>query len=103
MRLQSPYSFVLQLLLATASFAPESSGAADISALATSQCGACHGEQGRASNPQWPRLDGQKETYLARQLEAFRDGTRKDPLMSPAAAGLSDADIEALSAYYRQL
>jgi cytochrome c553 len=40
---------------------------------------------------------------MAEQIKAFRDGERKDPLMSPMVAGLSDADIENLAAYYSGL
>lgn len=64
-----------------------------------SSCAACHGVQGISNNPMWPNLAGQKEGYLIKQLTAFRDGTRKDPIMSPQASHLSDADIANLAAY----
>jgi cytochrome c553 len=35
-----------------------------------------------------------------RQLEAFRDGVRQNPLMTPMATGLSDQDIADLAAWY---
>jgi cytochrome c553 len=38
-----------------------------------------------------------------KQLKAFRDGTRSDPMMSPMAKPLSDADIENLAAYFSSL
>ena len=38
--------------------------------------------------------------YLTKQMKAFRDGRRKDPVMAPMAMALSDTDIEDLSAYY---
>jgi cytochrome c553 len=41
--------------------------------------------------------------YLVAQMKAFRDGKRKDPMMSPMAAPLSDADIDNLAAYYSSL
>ena len=63
-------------------------------------CGACHGPTGVSSNPLWPNLAGQKDQYLIKQLKAFRDGQRQDPLMAPMAAALSDQDIEDLAAYY---
>jgi cytochrome c553 len=62
-------------------------------------CAACHGAQGISNNPMWPNLAGQKDGYLVKQLTAFRDGTRKDPIMSPQASALSDADIANLAAY----
>lgn len=66
-------------------------------------CVACHGANGISNNPLWPNLAGQKDQYLVKQLKAFKSGDRKDPLMSPMAAPLSDADIENLSAYYSSL
>jgi len=66
-------------------------------------CAACHGAAGISANGMWPNLAGQKETYLAKQMKAFRDGDRKDPMMAPMASGLSDDDIANLAAYYASL
>lgn len=66
-------------------------------------CVACHGPEGISANPMWPNLAGQKDQYFIKQMKAFRDGDRKDPVMSPMAAGLSDADIANLAAYYAGL
>ena len=63
-------------------------------------CSACHGADGTSVNPLWPNLKGQKEQYLAKQIKAFRDGTRKDPTMAPMVAALTDDDIANLAAYY---
>jgi len=63
-------------------------------------CVACHGEDGIGRDPSWPNLAGQKPDYLARQIAAFRDGTRRNDMMVPLVAELSDADIEALAAWY---
>ena len=66
-------------------------------------CAGCHGVNGISANPLWPNLAGQKEAYLAKQLRAFRDGTRADPMMAPMAKPLSDEDIDNLAAYYAGL
>jgi cytochrome c553 len=66
-------------------------------------CVACHGPEGVSSNPLWPNIAGQKDQYLIKQMKAFRDGERMDPLMSPMSAGLSDDDIANLAAYYSGL
>ncbi len=66
-------------------------------------CGSCHGQEGISSNPLWPNIAGQQELYMVKQLKAFRDGTRSDPLMSPMAKALTDDDIEDLAAYYSSL
>lgn len=64
-------------------------------------CAACHGPDGNSFNPEWPSLAGQHEAYLVTQLQAFKDGTREDPLMSPMALGLSEQDMKDLAAFYR--
>lgn len=66
-------------------------------------CAGCHGAQGVSNNPLWPNLAGQQAGYLVKQLTAFRAGVRSDPLMSPMAKPLSDADIQNLAAYYHSL
>lgn len=47
-----------------------------------------------------PSLAGQPAWFTHWTLFKFRDGRRKDPVMSPFAANLSDADLADLSAYY---
>ena len=69
----------------------------------SAQCAACHGADGKSPNELWPNLAGQKYAYLVKQMKAFRDGSRSDPMMSPMAAPLSDADIENLAAFYSGL
>lgn len=66
-------------------------------------CAACHGVAGVSANPMWPNLAGQKEVYTVKQLKAFKDGSRKDPMMEPMAKPLSDADIANLAAYFASL
>ena len=66
-------------------------------------CQSCHGPDGVSLGPAWPNLAGQKAGYLQAQLEAFRAGARKNPLMSAMAAQLSDADIENLAAFFASL
>jgi len=66
-------------------------------------CAGCHGAAGVSNNPLWPNLAGQQAGYLVKQMKAFRDGTRNDPMMGPMAKPLSDADIDNLAAYYNSL
>lgn len=66
-------------------------------------CAGCHGPAGVSANPLWPNLAGQKDAYLVKQMKAFRDGARSDPMMSPMAKPLSDADIADLAAYFSSL
>jgi len=89
-------------LLVSLLFASSSVLAGDIAAGKAKSvvCSACHGATGISVNPMWPNLAGQKEQYLAKQIKAFRDGTRKDPSMAPMVAALSDQDIDNLAAFY---
>ncbi|HEY9051598.1 MAG TPA: c-type cytochrome [Gammaproteobacteria bacterium] len=66
-------------------------------------CAACHGMDGVSKMPIYPNLKGQKQAYLAKQMKAFRDGTRKDATMNAMAKPLTDADIDNLSAFYSGL
>lgn len=63
-------------------------------------CGACHGVDGNSPIPQNPILAGQTSRYIYLQLKDFKEGRRKDPLMSPMAANLSKKDMFDLAAYY---
>jgi cytochrome c553 len=63
-------------------------------------CAACHGADGNSSNPLWPKLAGQTARYLYLQLRDFKEGRRKDPLMSPMAANLSREDMLDLADYF---
>ena len=66
-------------------------------------CAACHGQKGISSNPLWPNLAGQQQTYLENQIKAFRDGDRTDVSMQPFVANLTDEDVADLAAYYAGL
>lgn len=63
-------------------------------------CAGCHGPNGISTNPLWPNLAGQKDQYAAKQLRAYRDGSRVDPNMNGISQTLTDAQIDALAAYY---
>lgn len=63
-------------------------------------CGACHGPDGNSVNPVWPSIAGQHPLYVVEQLEAFKQGTRTEPLMLGQAVLLSDADMRDLAVYF---
>lgn len=79
--------------------------AADIEAGKSSSvaCAACHGGNGISAIPLYPNLAGQKEKYLESSLKAYRDGGRKNPVMTQMASNLSDDDIANLAAYFSSL
>jgi cytochrome c553 len=85
---------ILLSTLASTSFA----GDASAGKAKSMTCAGCHG-----NNPMWPNLAGQKQAYLASALQMYRDGRRKNAMMSAMAKNLTDADIANLAAYYTSL
>jgi cytochrome c553 len=63
-------------------------------------CAACHGVDGNSTVPNWPKLAGQHEKYMVRQVTLIKSGDRQVPEMLGIVPGLSDQDIEDLSAYF---
>ncbi|GAB2503044.1 c-type cytochrome [Arenimonas alkanexedens] len=64
-------------------------------------CASCHGPTGNESlDDTYPRLAGQHADYLVRALQEYRSGQRKNAIMAGFAGGLSDEDINDLSAFY---
>jgi cytochrome c553 len=66
-------------------------------------CAACHGQNGISVNAMWPTLAGQHEDYLLNALRQYRDGSRKDPVMTAQAALLAEEDLPKLAAYFASL
>ncbi len=63
-------------------------------------CASCHGAQAEGGGGgQFPRLAELPAKYLVSQLQDFRDGKRKSPIMEPMAKGLNNADIHAVAKY----
>jgi cytochrome c553 len=63
-------------------------------------CGACHGLDGNSTDPQYPRLAGQSEQYIAGQLADFKSGKRANPIMAGFASALSEQDMHDIGAYF---
>jgi cytochrome c553 len=61
-------------------------------------CAACHASSDPVSD--MPRLAGQNAGYLARQLRAFRNGERANPLMDEITRQMTDTDIDDLAAFW---
>ena len=63
-------------------------------------CAACHGADGNSASADFPKLAGQHYDYLVKSLQGYKSGARKNPIMAPMSANLSQRDIEDLAAYY---
>ncbi|MFL6591374.1 MAG: c-type cytochrome [Luteimonas sp.] len=80
-------------------------GDAKAGAVKAGACAACHGLDGNPSDPQYPRLAGMPERYVAQQLALFKSGQRNSGMaavMMPMAAPLSAQDMRDLGAYFAQ-
>lgn len=63
-------------------------------------CGACHGADGNSALAMYPKLAGQNESYIARQLTQFKSGKRENAIMMPFASMLSEQDMHDVGAYF---
>ncbi|MEZ5570658.1 MAG: c-type cytochrome [Halioglobus sp.] len=93
--------FSLALGWASSSFAVTANPVGDAAAgkAQSAACGACHGADGNSAAP-FPKLAGQGEKYLFKQLRDIRDGARVVPTMAGQLDGKSDQDLADLAAYF---
>jgi len=68
-------------------------------------CAACHGENGLGVDaplePKPPVLAGQHADYLEQTLDAYRNGRRKNAVMSAMAKGIAnEADVKKIAEYF---
>jgi len=79
---------------------PASWGDATAGAGKAAACAACHGVDGNAVDPQYPKLAGQHESYIARQLALYKTGERDNAIMLGFSAALSAQDMRDIGAYF---
>lgn len=64
-------------------------------------CASCHGVDGEGGGRgAFPRLAGQEASYLAKQLDDYRSGRRRNAIMEPMARGLTVAEIDEATRWY---
>jgi cytochrome c553 len=91
-------STVLMFALAGAVHA---AGDAEAGKTKAAACGGCHGMDGNSMVPTFPKLAGQGEKYIAKQLAEFKaNDTRKNEMMLGMSAALSDQDMADIGAFY---
>jgi len=64
------------------------------------RCERCHGINGNSSDPRFPMLAGQDESYLAKELKRYATGERGQAAMHAMSDPLSSNDIARISAYF---
>jgi cytochrome c553 len=93
-------AFSLTLAFSSASGILHAEGDISAGKEKAASCISCHGDNGNSMVSSFPKLAQQHGSYLVKQLHAFKDGTRKDPMMSSMALGLTDEDMIDIAAYY---
>jgi len=63
-------------------------------------CGACHGADGNSLAPTFPKLAGQHESYLLKQLKDIKSGARSVPTMAGQLDAMSEQDLADMAAFY---
>ncbi len=75
-------------------------------AIATQVCASCHGADGNSASGSFPKLAGQHEAYLVKQLKDFKvqagakTAARTNAIMAGMAGALSDQDMVNVAAYF---
>jgi len=96
-------SFLLRataILLVFVSLQGLAEGDASAGQTKTAICAACHGADGNSMVPNWPKLAGQHEQYLVRQVSLIQSGARAVPEMIGIVTSLSPQDIADIAAWY---
>ena len=79
----------------------QAAGNAEAGKTKAASCGGCHGMDGNSVVPTFPKLAGQGEKYIAKQLAEFKANTsRKNDMMLGMSAALSEQDMADIGAYY---
>ena len=63
-------------------------------------CGACHGPDGNSAAPNFPKLAGQGERYLLKQMKDIKAGNRTVLEMTGLLTNTSDQDMADIAAYF---
>jgi cytochrome c553 len=63
-------------------------------------CGACHGPDGNSMAPNFPKLAGQGNRYLLKQLNDIKSGKRVVLEMTGLLTNLQDQDLADIAAYF---
>jgi cytochrome c553 len=92
------FSFVPRMVAMQKVFVGNAAAGKSVSA----SCAGCHGATGVSVSSNIPNLAGQHAGYLASSLRGFKSKVRDNDMMSAIAAGMTEADMENVAAYYAQ-
>lgn len=103
LRMRISFTFILVFFVSSLCFALTGSPEAGQTKVET--CVACHSTDGNSIMPNWPKLAGQHQSYLVKQLKEFKmgeSGPRYDPQMVGMVAALSEQDMADIAAFYNE-
>jgi cytochrome c553 len=63
-------------------------------------CAGCHSPDGNSVIPENPNLSGLDPEYIVRQLQDFKSGSRKSPVMSGIIPMVDEKEFEALAKFF---
>jgi len=88
------------ILLSVSSQLALAAGDAAAGKTKATACGACHGPDGNSAAPTFPKLAGQGERYLTKQITDIKTKARVVPAMAGMVENLSEQDIADIAAYF---
>ena len=96
-----PPKALFALLLAVTAPAALAQGDAQAGQTKATVCAACHGATGNDSPlPNMPKIGGQGERYLFKQLQEIKAGIRPVPTMQGIVAPMSEQDLADVAAFF---
>ncbi|ASP38068.1 cytochrome c4 [Bacterioplanes sanyensis] len=93
-------NLLISLIVSAGLMSVAHAGDAEAGKALSATCAACHGADGNSLSPAFPKIAGQGERYLIKQITEIRDGARPVPTMQPFVMNLTDQNIADLAAYY---
>ncbi len=100
LKFKTLFASVIAAACAWLTLAPASAQDIEAGRTKAQACAACHGADGNSSVGNFPNLAGQTWRYIYVQLKDFKEGRRKDPVMSAMAEPLSRQDMIDIANFY---
>lgn len=91
---------LISLIISVGLISAAQAGDAAAGKTKAATCAACHGADGNSLAPNFPKIAGQGERYLVKQITDIKNGVRQVPEMIGFVMGLSETDISDLAAYF---
>ena len=101
-RLTPVFSLLFSVAFGLVSAGTALAGNAEAGKTKAAACGGCHGMDGNSPAPSFPKIAGQNEAYIVKQINDFKaNTTRKNELMFGMVAALTDEDAADIGAYFQ--